>query len=53
MASVSYISALDPAQRERVLDEVSAAAAADPSVAGHEQFEMPYTTTITWCRAIE
>ena len=52
VASVSYISALDRVQRERVLDEVSAAAAADPSVGGHERFEMPYTTTVTWCRAV-
>lgn len=51
VASVSYISALPDAERQRVLDRVAAIAGADPSVAGHERFAMPYTTTLTWCRA--
>jgi SAM-dependent methyltransferase len=52
VASVSYISALPDAERERVLDEVIAIAAEDPSAHGREQFETPYTTTVTWCRAL-
>lgn len=51
VASVSYISALPAAQRERVLDAVGAVVAADPSLAGRDEFEMPYTTAVTWCRA--
>jgi SAM-dependent methyltransferase len=51
-ASVSYISALPDAERARVLDEVAAIVADDPSLAGRDQFEMPYTTTVAWCRAL-
>jgi hypothetical protein len=52
VASVSYIAALPDAERERVLDAVIAIAPGDPSAEGGEQFEMPYTTTVTWCRAL-
>jgi SAM-dependent methyltransferase len=50
VASVSYISALSEVERNRVLEDVSAIVADDPSLAGGE-FVMPYTTTVTWCRA--
>ena len=51
VASVSYISALPEPERQSVLDEVSAIVAADPAVAGRNEFEMPYTTSVRWCRA--
>ena len=56
VASVSYISALEPEQREQVLRSVDEVVASDPTlaarVAARDDFEMPYTTTVTWCRAL-
>jgi SAM-dependent methyltransferase len=56
VASVSYISALEPEQREQVLRSVDEVVASDPTlgarVVAGEDFEMPYTTTVTWCRAL-
>jgi SAM-dependent methyltransferase len=56
VASVSYISALEPEQREQVLRSVDEVVASDPTlaarVAAGDDFEMPYTTTVTWCRAL-
>lgn len=55
VASVSYISALEPGPREQVLRSVDEVLASDPTLAARiaagDDFEMPYTTTITWCRA--
>jgi SAM-dependent methyltransferase len=51
VASVSYISALPEPERRRVLDKVSAIVESDPAVAGRDEFEMPYTTSVRWCRA--
>jgi SAM-dependent methyltransferase len=51
VASVSYISALPEPERERVLDQVSAIVDADPAVAGRDEFEMPYTTSVRCGRA--
>lgn len=50
VASVSYISALEPAERERVLEAVAEVVAADPVTQGRPEFEMPYTTTVIWAR---
>lgn len=49
--SVSYVSALPDDERERLLDAVAAVVAEDPATAGRDEFEMPYTTTVRWCRA--
>jgi hypothetical protein len=39
-----------------VLRSVGEVVASDPSLAGRvaaaDDFEMPYTTTVTWCRAL-
>lgn len=51
VASVSYISALSDPARRRVLDEIGAIVAEDPTLAGQAEFEVPYTTTVIWCRA--
>lgn len=50
VASVSYISALADRDREQVLAAVCEVVAGDPSLAGRDEFEMPYTTTAAWCR---
>jgi SAM-dependent methyltransferase len=48
VASTSYISALPDDERAAVLDDVGAIVAAERSLS--DAFEMPYTTTVTWCR---
>ncbi|MDQ6835592.1 MAG: class I SAM-dependent methyltransferase [Actinomycetota bacterium] len=50
VASVSYISALDPAGRGRVLEAVTQIVTEDPQTRGRATFDMPYMTTLTWWR---
>ena len=50
VASVSYIAALAPEQRAAVLDAVADVVTSDPHTRGRNELEMPYTTTVTWCR---
>ncbi len=49
VASVSYISALGAADRERVLEGVRAVVAADPATAHRGELAMPYITHVAWC----
>ena len=46
--TVSSISALPLAERERVLDRFRELAASHPDVRGHETVELPYITKIYW-----
>lgn len=50
VASVSYIAALPPAERDAVLDEVSALVRKHPDLRGRSRFAMPYRVDLFWCR---
>jgi len=49
VASISFIAALPPQQRARVLDEVRALIAATPTLAGAKEVTFPYVTSAHCC----
>jgi SAM-dependent methyltransferase len=51
IASVSFIAALPPEQRQSVIDELHALIAATPELAGKEEVSLPYITWMYWCHA--
>jgi SAM-dependent methyltransferase len=51
-SSVSYISALDEAERRHVLTRVSEIVARDPRTRERTLLQMPYTAHVAWCRAL-
>lgn len=48
VASISYVAAAPPADRERLLDDVRALLAADPDTADATDLELPYVTRVFW-----
>jgi hypothetical protein len=50
ISSVSYVAALEDAERMRLLDAVRAVVASDPETMDQTEFRMPYTTHVAWCR---
>jgi SAM-dependent methyltransferase len=52
ISSVSYISALDDAERSHVLTRVGEIIARDPRTRERTLLQMPYTAHVAWCRAL-
>jgi len=50
--SVSYIAALDVAERVKVTEAIRALIAATPELAGRERVAFPYETVACWCRKV-
>ncbi len=50
-ASTSFVSALDDAPRQALLDEVRTLIATHPQVAGQDRFVFPHETMVSWCHA--
>jgi SAM-dependent methyltransferase len=50
VASISFIAALPPAEREEVLQRVREIAACHSDLAGRTTFELPYRTEVYWSR---
>ena len=50
VASISFIAALAPADRDAVLARVRSITAVHPDLAGRARFELPYRTELYWCR---
>lgn len=48
-ASVSFVAAMPPDERQVVLDRIADLAATHPSLAGREEFVFPYITSVYWC----
>jgi SAM-dependent methyltransferase len=49
VASISFIAALDPPERRRLLDQVRALIAATPALAGRDEVSFPYATVAYHC----
>ena len=49
VASISFIAALSPVERDAVLERVRAVAAAHPDLTGRPSFKLPYRTDLYWC----
>ena len=49
VASISFIAALESAERERLLERVRALIATTPALAGHEEVTFPYVTFAYHC----
>jgi hypothetical protein len=50
--SVSFIAALDVAERAKVKDAIRALIAASPDLAGRKRVAFPYETIACWCRKL-
>lgn len=51
VASVSYVAALETAERRKTLDEVRGLLERHPDIAGKARFAFPYRTDVYWCFA--
>jgi hypothetical protein len=52
VASISFIAALPEAVRAAVLSQVRDLLETEPTLRGHEQFDLPYRTHVYWCRRL-
>jgi SAM-dependent methyltransferase len=52
VASISFIAALEPKQRQRLLEEITLVLDQDPDTAGKPEFAIPYFTEIYWTQKL-
>jgi len=49
VASISFVAALPPGERDQVLAEVRRLLVSHPDLAGRSEVELPYCTDVFWC----
>jgi SAM-dependent methyltransferase len=47
--SISYVASAPPAERERVIAEITELLETDPELSGRDEIVMPYRTDVFWC----